>query len=57
MTDHCNPRYSMALYRVIDAMRRSDPDYCIAHELEPCTDEQWGAAIDIRGRRSRNSWE
>ena len=30
---------------MVDAMRRSDPDYTKAHGTAQCTDEDWDAAI------------
>lgn len=29
----------------IGAMRRSDPEYCMSHDCEPCSDEDWDTAI------------
>jgi hypothetical protein len=30
---------------LVDAMRRSDPEYCIAHGVEQTTDEDWDTAL------------
>jgi hypothetical protein len=30
---------------LVDAIRRSDPDYCEAHGCEPCSDEDWDTAL------------
>jgi len=47
MTDHCNARYSLVLYRLVDAMRRADPDFAASHRVEQTTDEQWDIAIEM----------
>lgn len=44
--DHCNERYSMVLYALVDVLRRCDVDYARAHKLPPTTDREWDAAID-----------
>jgi hypothetical protein len=31
---------------LVDAMRRSDPLYCAAHQVPPCCDEDWDTAIE-----------
>jgi hypothetical protein len=35
-----------ALQLAADAMRRSDPSYCVAHGVEPVTDAEWDAALE-----------
>lgn len=45
--DHCNERYSMALYRVVDAMRRADPAFAASHEVHQTTDAEWDMAIEM----------
>lgn len=35
-----------ALVAVVDVMRRSDTEYCGAHESEPVTDDEWDAALE-----------
>lgn len=30
---------------LVDAMRRSDPDYCAAHECDQCSEEDWDIAL------------
>ena len=30
---------------MVDAMRRSDPDFTRAHGVEQCSDDDWDAAI------------
>ena len=30
---------------LVDAMRRSDPEFCMSHDCEPCSDEDWDTAI------------
>jgi len=47
MTDHCNARYSMALWRCVDVMRRCDPEYVASHSQQPATDAQWDAALEL----------
>jgi len=47
MTDHCNARYSMALYRCVDALRRADEDYAKAHGQHQTTDLEWDTAIEM----------
>jgi hypothetical protein len=46
MTDHCNARYSMALYACVDAMRRCDPEYAAAHGVRQTTDAEWDHALE-----------
>jgi hypothetical protein len=43
LTDRANLLECIAL--LVDAMRRSDPDYTAAHGCEQCTDVDWDAAI------------
>jgi hypothetical protein len=43
LTDRANLLECVAV--LVDAMRRSDPEYCIAHECEQTTDEDWDTAI------------
>lgn len=31
---------------LVDAMRRSDPDYVMTHGCEQCSDEDWDTAIE-----------
>jgi hypothetical protein len=33
------------LERVTDVMHRSDPVYCKAQHAEPCSDQEWDAAL------------
>ena len=33
--------------RLLDAMRRADPEYVKAHDLQPCMDPEWDMAIQI----------
>ena len=33
--------------RMLDVMRRADPEYVKAHGLEPCMDPQWDMAIQV----------
>jgi hypothetical protein len=47
MSDHCNERYSMALYRCVDALRRADEDYAKAHGQHQTTDLEWDTAIEL----------
>jgi hypothetical protein len=35
-----------ALVALVDVVRRSDTEYCGAHESEPVTDDEWGAALE-----------
>jgi hypothetical protein len=35
-----------ALQAAADAMRRSDLDYCAAHQVEQITDAEWDAALE-----------
>lgn len=32
--------------QLVDAMRRSDPDYAKSHGLQPCYAEDWDAALE-----------
>ena len=43
LTDRANLLECIAV--LVDAMRRSDPDYCLVHQCEPCTDEDWDTAL------------
>ena len=43
LTDPAELREIIAV--LVDAMRRSDPDYVQAHGCEPCSDEDWDTAI------------
>jgi hypothetical protein len=43
LTDQANLLEVVEL--LIDAMRRSDPEYIRAHGCNPCTDEDWDTAI------------
>jgi hypothetical protein len=43
LTDRANLLECIAL--LIDAMRRSDPDYVTTHGCEQCSDEDWDTAI------------
>ena len=43
LTDRANLLEVVAL--LVDAMRRSDPEYTLAHSKQPCTDEDWDTAI------------
>ena len=43
LTDRANLLEVVAL--LVDAMRRSDPEYMMSHEGEPCSDEDWDTAI------------
>jgi hypothetical protein len=47
MTDHCNARYSMALYRLVDAMRRADAEFAASHSVHQTTDAEWDMAIEM----------
>jgi hypothetical protein len=38
------------LARLLDLMRRADPDYCAANSLQPTTDVEWDAGIAEAGR-------
>jgi hypothetical protein len=43
LTDRANLLEVVAL--LVDAMRRSDPEYTLVHQREPCSDEDWDTAI------------
>lgn len=30
---------------LVDAMRRSDPEYTLVHGSEPCSDDDWNTAL------------
>ena len=30
---------------LVDALRRSDPEYCDAHGVEQCSEDEWDTAI------------
>ena len=32
--------------QLVSVMRRSDPEYCDAHGIEPCFEEEWDAAME-----------
>jgi hypothetical protein len=36
-----------ALRTAADAMRRADPAYCAAHQVEQITDSQWDAVLEL----------
>jgi hypothetical protein len=36
-----------ALRTAADAMRRADPAYCAAHQVQPITDGEWDAVIEL----------
>lgn len=40
-----NAPHLAALRGIVDAMRRSDPDYVASHGIEPCSDEAWDDAL------------
>lgn len=43
LTDRANLLECVAL--LVDAMRRSDPDYVRSHGCKPCSGEDWDTAI------------
>jgi hypothetical protein len=43
LTDRANLLECIAI--LVDAMRRSDPDYTMVHQCEPCSDDDWNTAI------------
>ena len=36
-----------ALRAVADALRRADPAYCAAHQVEQTTDAEWDAVLEL----------
>ena len=43
LTDRANLLECIAV--LVDAMRRSDPDYTMVHGCPPCSDDDWNAAL------------
>jgi hypothetical protein len=43
LTDRANLLEVVAM--LVDAMRRSDPEYTLVHGSEPCSDDDWNTAI------------
>lgn len=43
LTDRAELMEVVAL--LVDAMRRSDPEYTMVHGCEPCSDDDWNTAL------------